>query len=93
MDDDILTLTSTMLSTYTLGLDPDASKSTSAFNSANTTFATAVASGKPKDGTRVYLGADDPYSKFAAGNIVIYDLVNNKWNLYSGPVTITGNEA
>jgi hypothetical protein len=93
MDDDILTLTSTMLSTYTLGLDPDASKSTSAFNSANTTFATAVASGKPKDGTRVYLGVDDPYSKFAAGNIVIYDLVNNKWNLYSGPVTITGNEA
>ena len=93
MDDDILTLTSTMLRTYTLGLDPDASKATSAFNSANTTFATAVANGKPKDGTRVYLGADDPNSKFAAGNIVIYDLANNKWNLYSGPVTITGNEA
>ena len=93
MDDDILTLTSTMLSTYTSGLDPDASKATSAFNSANTTFATAVSSGKPKDGTRVYLGADDPYSKFAAGNIVIYDRANNKWNLYSGPVTITGNEA
>jgi hypothetical protein len=93
MDDDIQTLTSTMLTTYTLGLDPDATKSTSAFNSGNTTFATAVSNGKPKDGTRVYLGVDDPYSKFAAGNIVIYDLVNNKWNLYSGPVTITGNEA
>jgi hypothetical protein len=90
MDTDILTLTSTMLTTYTLGLDPDATKSTSAFNSGNTAFATAVGSNnKPKDGVRIYLGADDPYSGYSAGTIVQWDATAAAWKLYSGPITIT----
>ena len=94
MDTDILTLTATMLETYTLGLDPDATKSTSAFYSGNSAFATAVGDNdKPKDGTRIYLGADDPYTGYSAGNIVIWDAGKSAWNLYSGPITINGDEA
>lgn len=93
MDADILTLTDTMLTTYTLGLDPDATKSTSAFYSGNTAFATAVGDNdKPKDGVRIYLGADDPYTGLSAGTIVIWSASESKWNKYSGPITITGNE-
>jgi hypothetical protein len=94
MDADILTLTETMLETYTLGLDPDATKSTSAFNSGNTSFATAVGDNdQPKDGVRIYLGADDPYTGYSAGNTVIWSATKSAWELYSGPVTISGNEA
>ena len=90
MDTDILTLTSTMLATYTLGLDPDATKSTSAFYSGNTAFATAVGSNnKPKDGVRIYLGVDDPYTGYSAGTIVQWDATAAAWKLYSGPITIT----
>lgn len=94
MDADILTLTETMLDTYTLGLDPDATKATSAFNSGNTAFATAVGDNdQPKDGVRIYLGADDPYTGYSAGNTVIWSATKSAWELYSGPVTISGNEA
>jgi hypothetical protein len=94
MDADILTLTDTMLNTYTLGLDPDATKSTSAFYSGNTAFATAVGDNdQPKDGVRIYLGADDPYTGFSAGTIVIWSASESTWKKYSGPITITGNEA
>lgn len=94
MDADILTLTDTMLDTYTSGLDPDATKATSAFNSGNTAFATAVGDNdQPKDGVRIYLGADDPYTGYSAGNTVIWNATKSAWELYSGPVTISGNEA
>lgn len=94
MDADILTLTATMLETYTLGLDPDATKSTSAFYTSNTAFATAVGDNdQPKDGARIYLGADDPYTGFSAGTIVIWSASDSAWKKYSGPITITGNEA
>ncbi len=94
MDTDILTLTATMLDTYTDGLDPDATKATSAFNSGNTDFATAVGDNNaPKDGVRIYLGADDPYTGYSAGNTVIWNATKTSWELYSGPVTINGNEA
>lgn len=94
MDADILTLTETMLDTYTSGLDPDATKATSAFNSGNTAFAIAVGDNdQPKDGVRIYLGADDPYTGYSAGNTVIWSATKSAWELYSGPVTISGNEA
>jgi hypothetical protein len=94
MDSDILTLTETMLDTYTSGLDPDATKATSAFNSGNTAFAIAVGDNdQPKDGVRIYLGADDPYTGYSAGNTVIWSATKSAWELYSGPVTISGNEA
>ena len=94
MDDDILTLTEEMLETYTGGLDPDATKATSAFNSGNTAFATAVGDNdQPKDGVRIYLGADDPYKGYSAGTTVIWSATKETWELYSGPVTISGNEA
>lgn len=94
MDSDILTLTETMLDTYTSGLDPDANKATSAFNSGNTAFAIAVGDNdRPKDGVRIYLGADDPYMGYSAGNTVIWSATKSAWELYSGPVTISGNEA
>lgn len=94
MDSDILTLTPTMLATYTLGLDPDSSKSASAFYTGNTAFATAVdAAGNVKDGARIYLGADDPYTGYSKGNTVIWHAETSSWGLYSGPITITGNEA
>ena len=94
MDADILTLTEEMLETYTGGLDPDATKATSAFNSGNTAFATAVGDNdQPKDGVRIYLGADDPYKGYSAGTTVIWSATKETWELYSGPVTISGNEA
>lgn len=94
MDSDILTLTETMLDTYTSGLDPDATQATSAFNSGNTAFAIAVGDNdQPKDGARIYLGADDPYTGYSAGNTVIWSATKSAWELYSGPVTISGNEA
>ena len=94
MDADILTLTEEMLETYTGGLDPDATKATSAFNSGNTAFATAVGDNdRPKDGVRIYLGADDPETGYSAGNTVIWNATKVTWELYSGPVTISGNEA
>lgn len=94
MDSDILTLTETMLDTYTSGLDPDATKATSVFNSGNTAFAIAVGDNdQPKDGVRIYLGADDPYTGYSAGNTVIWSATKSAWELYSGPVTISGNEA
>lgn len=94
MDSDILTLTETMLDTYTSGLDPDATQATSAFNSGNTAFAIAVGDNdQPKDGVRIYLGADDPYTGYSAGNTVIWSATKSAWEHYSGPVTISGNEA
>ena len=84
---DILTLTATMLETYTLGLDPDASKSTSAFYTSNTDFAAHVASGAPEDGLLVYLEAADPYSGYAAGNIVQWDAASTSWIKFHGSLT------
>jgi hypothetical protein len=63
-------------------------------NSGNTDFATAVGDNdQPKDGVRIYLGADDPYTGYSAGNTVIWSATKSAWELYSGPVTISGNEA
>ena len=98
-DNDILVLTGDMLSTYSEGLKPDPTDANSAFYSTNTTFATHVDTVEGvkvvRDGTRVFIGKDaiDLETGLSGGNMVIWNALKNAWESYSGPATISGNEA
>lgn len=89
----ICVLDSTKLNTYSSGLDPDSTKSTSVFynNASNTTdFKTKGlnAAGDVKDNLVVYLGADDPYTGFSAGSMLRWDAETTSWKHHSGAITI-----
>ena len=96
-DTDIIILDSAALEVGTLGLDPDSTKQTSLFYASGTSSATKAfrnclnAAGDVIDGTRVYLGVDDPYTGRSAGVIVVWSTEETKWNLYTGPITYDQN--
>lgn len=99
MDGGIIVLDSNAIGVGTLGLDPDSSKSTSLFYASGSSDYTAAFraalddANNVTDGTRVYLGVGDPYTGLSAGHTVIWNALKSTWDLYSGPATITGNEA
>ena len=99
MDTDIVILDSAAIAVGTLGLDPDSTKSTSLFYASGTSDATAAfracvdAAGNVIDGTRVYLGVDDPYTGRSAGVILVWSTAETSWNLYTGPITYDQNMA
>lgn len=93
VDTDIVILDSAAIAVGTLGLDPDSTKSTSVFYASGTSADTAAfracvdAAGNVMDGTRVYLGVDDPYTGYSAGVIVVWSTEITNWKLYTGPIT------
>lgn len=99
MDTDIVILDSAAIAVGTLGLDPDSTKSTSLFYASGSSEATAAfracvdAAGNVIDGTRVYLGVDDPYTGRSAGVILVWSTAETSWNLYTGPITYDQNMA
>ena len=97
IDTDIVILDSAAIAVGTLGLDPDSSKSTSLFYASGANADTKKfrdcldGAGDVIDGTRVYLGVDDPYTGYSKGVILVWSTADAKWGLYTGPITYDQN--
>jgi hypothetical protein len=99
MDDDILIFNAAVKTAASDGLDPDTTNTDSAFYASSSAAALAPfkakvdSAGNVMDGTRVYLDTDDPKTGYSEGHTLIWSNAKQDWELYSGPFTITGNEA